>query len=91
MRCPARRRPKCTKPWIKSITLTWSPDGCKIAFVASSNIYVMNADGTDRVQLTKSNDISFIGIDWSGDGSKLIFVSNRDGDDDIYVATTVIL
>ena len=66
--------------------LTWSPDGRKIAFVTSSNIYVMNADGSNRVQVTESNDISFFGIDWSPNGNKLVFVSNRDGDDDIYVA-----
>lgn len=66
--------------------LSWSPDGTKIAFVARSNIYVMDADGSNLVQLTESNDIGLFGIDWSPDGSKLVFISNRDGDDDIYVA-----
>ena len=33
--------------------------------------------------------ISFFGIDWSPDGGKLVFVSDRDGDDDVYVAEFV--
>ena len=52
-------------------------------------IYVMNADGSNRVQLTDSNDINPFGIDWSPDGSKLVFVSNRQGDDEIYEGTLV--
>ncbi len=57
---------------------------------AGGKIYVMNADGSNFVQLTESGDISGYGIDWSPDGSKLVFVSNRDGDDDVYVAEFVI-
>lgn len=45
----------------------------------------MGADGSSFVQLTQSGDISAFGIDWSPDGSRLVLVSNRDGDDDIYV------
>ncbi len=63
-----------------------SPDGTKIVIITDYNIYVMNADGSNRVQLTKSSDISLYGIDGSPDGRKLVFVSERDGDDDIYVA-----
>ena len=56
-----------------------------------SSFYVnqMNADGSNRIQLTESNDISSFGIDWSPDGGKLVFVSGRDGDDDIYEGTLV--
>ncbi len=31
----------------------WSPDGTKIAFTSNEDIYVMNANGTNRVKLTK--------------------------------------
>jgi len=66
----------------------WSPDGRKIAFAAShdgdSEVYVMNANGTGRRNLTRS-----AGFDgdphWSPDGRRLLFVSNRDGDHSVYV------
>ena len=58
----------------------WSPDGTRIAF--SSNLgglyslYTVNADGTNRVQLTV--DSSDFDPAWSPDGSKIAFESNRD-------------
>lgn len=62
----------------------WSPDGAKIAFGSgrsgSSDVYVMNADGTGTTQLTsgKDNDTH---PTWSPDGNRIAFV--RAGD--IYV------
>jgi Tol biopolymer transport system component len=66
----------------------WSPDGQKIAFASDrdgdSEVYVMNANGSGLVQLTKNN-----GYDgrprWSPDGSQLAFETDRDGDWDIYL------
>ena len=69
--------------------LAWSPDGTKIAFTLGDNIHVMDADGSNHVQLTESGNINLDGADWSPDGSKLVFVSNPAGgiyDSDIYVA-----
>jgi len=61
----------------------WSPDGTQIAFTSDfhtalpSNIYVMNADGTNVVRLTDSlNDFDPA---WSPDGTQIAFRSNRDG------------
>src|SRR5439155_16745977 len=47
------------------------------------NIYVMNPDGTDRVQLTDKGDNWF--PSFSPDGTRIAFVSNRDGNRDIYL------
>jgi Tol biopolymer transport system component len=81
--------------------IAWSPDGSKIAFLSSRaldgsnapntnatlNIWVISADGSNLVPLTKltaafgiSNLGTFI---WSPDGSKIIFSSSRalDGSD----------
>jgi Tol biopolymer transport system component len=66
----------------------WSPDGRRIAFVGTLDgnfeIYVMNADGRRRRNLTLHP-----GYDgdptWSPDGRRIAFVSNRDGAYGIYV------
>jgi len=54
---------------------TWSPDGSKIAFVGGSQILVINADGTNEINLSGSrtgdND-----PDWSPDGSKIVFTKD---------------
>jgi Tol biopolymer transport system component len=56
----------------------WSPDGTRIAFYGSSptgnNIYVMNADGTNQIQVTQfSGSASPLPPVWSPDGSRLAF------------------
>ena len=73
----------------------WSHDGSMIVFSSSisgdrrstpedSEIYVMNADGTERRRLT--NNSSYDGSpSWSSDGRKIAFDSDRDGNYEIYV------
>lgn len=64
-------------------TMSWSPDGSKLAFAAwtSTNewwdIYTINTDGTGLTMLTNDayNDV---GPKWSPDGSQIGFVSDRD-------------
>lgn len=64
----------------------WSPDGSRIAFDANdgadTEIFVMNADGSNRLQLTDNFDPFRPPGDylpaWSPDGSKIAFVSERD-------------
>jgi Tol biopolymer transport system component len=70
----------------------WSPDGRKIAFISNrtgtSEIYVMNADGSGQRRLTRNTASEFAPV-WSPDGTKIAFERRR-GDhwaynDDIYV------
>ncbi|MDQ4006248.1 MAG: DPP IV N-terminal domain-containing protein, partial [Actinomycetota bacterium] len=69
---------------------SWSPDGHRIAFPrvqdGSSEIYVMNADGTDQTNITETPAADEESPVWSPDGSKVAFSSDRDGNPEIYVA-----
>jgi len=68
----------------------WSPDGNRIAFSAQNaegrmEVDVMDADGSDVVQLTEgASGWSYLPA-WSPDASRIVFVSNQDGNDEIYV------
>jgi Tol biopolymer transport system component len=66
----------------------WSPDGTKIAFTSDRTtnpqsypfaleVFVMNANGTNQINLTNHGRGDAIPI-WSPDGSKIAFVSDRD-------------
>ncbi len=74
----------------------WSPDGKQIAFHSERNrdwefdiqrknleIYVMNTDGTNFINLT-NHPAEDRQPDWSPDGRKIAFSSDRDGNMDIY-------
>jgi TolB protein len=70
----------------------YSPDGTRIAFTgwdtnldaATAEVFVMNADGTGRTQLTQ-NTFEDSYPAWSPDGQRLAFQSARDGNLEIYV------
>jgi Tol biopolymer transport system component len=49
----------------------------------NAEIYTMNADGTDRVDLTR-NSADDTDPRWSADGSRIVFASNRSGNYQIY-------
>ena len=80
---------------------SWSPDGRKIAFVSfrdggfntPHHIFVMNADGTERRNLTGDTHLKRNwGPSWSPDGRKIAFNSLRhfvpaDSRNDIFVIT----
>ena len=59
----------------------WSPDGTKIAFMRgpaeslASDIYVMDADGSDVVNVTNSPGTQDLSPTWSPDGRRIGFVS----------------
>lgn len=57
---------------------SYSPDGRKIAYARSvdgawSDLWVMNADGTNRVRLTNTPGVQERNPHWSPDGTQLVF------------------
>jgi Tol biopolymer transport system component len=72
----------------------WSPDGTRIAFASNRDgnydIYVMDADGSDVVQLTTDGVgppvVNNRYPTWSPDGTSIAYASNRlERDEEIYV------
>ncbi|MBL8155736.1 MAG: PD40 domain-containing protein [Anaerolineae bacterium] len=68
--------------------VSWSPDGTRIAFVATrsssdSDIYIRNADGTGEVQVTQQLQVG-LGFAWSPDGTRFAFTQGHE----IYVINT---
>lgn len=65
----------------------WSPDGSQIVYESdaganytNSEIYIMDADGTNKTQLT-NHEAEDENPSWSPDGNQIVFSSDRDGDD----------
>jgi dipeptidyl aminopeptidase/acylaminoacyl peptidase len=61
----------------------WSPDGQKLVFSLGTELYVIDRDGSNRVQLT-NNSLNEFEPTWSPDGTRIAFV-RYDGDYDIWV------
>ncbi|NIA11986.1 MAG: PKD domain-containing protein, partial [Nitrospiraceae bacterium] len=74
-----------------TITVTTPPGPAKgkIAFASDrdgdSEIYVMNADGSDQHNISNAPDHWDWGPAWSPDGTKIAFTSNRDGNYEVYI------
>jgi Ca2+-binding RTX toxin-like protein len=73
-------------PMQDEISASWSPDGSKVVYVkdmgyvkdvgVNYDIYVVNADGTGRINITQNIAYDFNPV-WSPDGSKIAFQSDR--------------
>ncbi len=62
----------------------WSPDGRQIVFVSDrdrdADLYLMNADGSNEVLLTRNDDAEDRDPAWSPDGRWIVFSSNRESE-----------
>ena len=73
-----------------SISAVWAkaPTTGKIVFTSTrdgnSEIYIMNPDGSDQINLSRDNASDSDPV-WSPDGAQILFVSDRDGPSDLYV------
>ncbi|MBL8126117.1 MAG: PD40 domain-containing protein [Chloroflexia bacterium] len=57
---------------VDDLSPAWSPDGSRIAFERSGDIYVMNADGSGQVNLT-NDPRGDHGPRWSPSGARIVF------------------
>ncbi|MBC8086327.1 MAG: PD40 domain-containing protein [Phycisphaerae bacterium] len=61
---------------------SWSPDGKRVVFAVMTagnlDVYIMNADGTNVQQRTRSTDLEYQ-PQWSPDGKKIAFLSIQPG------------
>lgn len=76
----------------------WSPDSTRILYGSSEaggvfttdDVWVMNADGSGATLVTPDDDLGLNPFDmspsWSPDGTQFVWNTNREGDEDIYVA-----
>jgi Tol biopolymer transport system component len=55
------------------VSLDWSPNGTRLAFVRGSDIWVMNADGSGLAALTSNKEGQDDDPDWSPDGTRIAF------------------
>lgn len=62
---------------------SWSPDGKQIAFVRSSELFMINSDGTNE-RILLPNKQSIYGVTWSKDGQKLTFAMTESNETSIY-------
>jgi WD40 repeat protein len=70
----------------------WSHDGRRLAYTAcrvsdggNCEVYIMNADGSSKTNVTNSLFAFDAEPAWSPDDKKIAFVSDRDGNQEIYV------
>lgn len=90
-------KPSFISPLLPTVTPTLTTPASKLTgkgrllFVTDADgdreIYVMEADGTNRQRLTNNLSSDF-SPQWSPDGQSILFVSDRDGDSEIFVMSS---
>jgi TolB protein len=82
---------RLTRGMIYSGAPVWSPDGKKLAFESYArgdlDIWTMNADGTQLVDLTDNEKMYDYGPAWSPDGKWIAFTSWRTGAQQIFIVS----
>lgn len=67
----------------------WSPDGKRIVYtcygLTTSDICLINADGTGQINLTNTPSVDEVFPAWSPDGALIAYTSRADGNNNIYV------
>jgi TolB protein len=68
---------------IADVLPAWSPDGRRIAFTSNRggqlDVYLVNADGSGLMRLTRARRAIDVAPAWSPDGTRIAFASDRAG------------
>jgi Tol biopolymer transport system component len=65
---------------------SWSPDSQRIAYTgAYEDIFIMDADGSNKLNLTDTIDFQEDRPDWSPDGLQLLFLGSGEGGTGVWV------
>jgi Tol biopolymer transport system component len=60
---------------VQSESVKWSPDGLRIAYVSNRNLYVVDSDGRNEINLSKNEDgKASLGASWSPDSKRVAFI-----------------
>jgi uncharacterized repeat protein (TIGR01451 family) len=62
----------------------WSPDGSRLAFQISNNIFVVNANGTGLLKLVDNVSERNRGITWSPNGSQIAYIGSGPSEDTLH-------
>ena len=61
----------------------WSPDSRRIVFCEADDVWLMNADGSNAINLAGGSTIDCYPA-WSPDGARIAFVSDRSGSSQVW-------
>ncbi len=62
-----------------------SPDGKRVVFGARGDVYTVPAKSGIRRNLTQSSGVHDRNVEWSPDGKYISYISDRTGEDEIYI------
>lgn len=79
----ARNEIKDASKFINSWAI--SPDGKRVVFGARGDVYTLPAKSGITRNLTESSGIHDRNVEWSPDGKYISFISDRTGEDEIYI------
>lgn len=65
--------------------LAWSPDGQRMAFTQADEIYVLDMVNPSTPRRLSADQTRNSSPKWSPDGARLTFMSDREGDEEVYV------
>ena len=68
---------KLTNDKVNYFSPKWSPDGKHIVYVdsATNDLYIMDADGENKVNLTNTFEYAEAYPSWSPDGNKIAYMA----------------